>query len=169
MKQPETESLQIRDVTDPGWTVESKQVKRRQRPVVLLNVRENTKTGKRTVPAVCGDVIEKIKERHCIDQSPDAPLFQTLDGQPMSVDKLRLYFNEVVRRCKAINREVDLYELRYLIITRRLKEGVPVTTVANTVGSSVNLITTTYAHILMTSEDTTRSLYEQQLRRGEVG
>ena len=162
-------SLRIRDVTDPGWTVESKQVNTRQRPVVLLNVRENTKTGKRTVPAVCGDVIEKIKERHCADKNPNAPLFQTLDGRPMRLNKFRLYFNEAVRRCNAINREVDLYELRHLFITRRLKEGVPVTTVANTVGSSVNLITTTYAHILMTSEDTARSLYEQQLRRGEVG
>ena len=40
---------------------------------------------------------------------------------------------------------------------------------ANTVGSSVNLIRTTYAHDLMTSEVTARSLYEQQLRRGDVG
>ena len=87
----------------------------------------------------------------------------------MRLNKFRLYFNEAVRRCNAINREADLCELRHLFITRRLKEGVPVTTVANTVGSSVNLITTTYAHILMTSEETARSLYEQQLRRGEVG
>lgn len=112
-------SLRLRDVTDPGWSIESKQVNSRQRPVVLLNVTENTKTGKQTVPAVCGDVIEKIKERHCVDQSPGAPLFQTLDGRSMSADKLCLFFNEVVRRCKAINREVDLYELRHLFITRR--------------------------------------------------
>ena len=43
---------------------------------MFLNVRDKTKTGRRTVPAVCGDVIEKIKEDLCEDQSPDAPLFQ---------------------------------------------------------------------------------------------
>ena len=64
---------------------------------------------------------------------------------------------------------MDLYELRHLFNTQRLNEGMPVTTFANTVGSSVNLITTTYAHILMNTEETARSLYEQQLRKGKVG
>ena len=68
-------SLRLRDIEDPGYSVESKQLSRRERPVVFLNVRNNTKTGRRTVAAVCGDVIEKIQEDLCVDQSPDAPLF----------------------------------------------------------------------------------------------
>ena len=83
---------------DPGYSVESKQLSRRERPVEFLNVRDNTKTGRRTVPAVCGDVIEKIKEDLCVDQSPDAPLFQDLDGRPIRLLTLRLYFNEVCAR-----------------------------------------------------------------------
>ena len=157
-------SLRLRDIEDPGYSVESKQLSQRERPVVLLHVRDDTKTGRRTVPAVCGDVIEKIKEDLCVDQSPDAPLFQDLDGKPIRLLTLRLYFNEVCKRMGLWNRSPDFYELRHLWITRRLQEGVPVTTVAKTAGSSVELITTTYAHILLTSEETVRSLYEQQLR-----
>lgn len=157
-------SLRIKDVTDPGYSVESKQLSTRERPVVMLNVRDNTKTGRRTVPAICGDVVEKIKETLCVDQSPDAPLFQDLNGTAMSVSILRRYFNEVCGRIETWDRLPDFYELRHLYITRRLKEGVPVTTVATAVGSSVALITTTYAHILMSSEETVRSLYEQQVK-----
>ena len=91
-------SLRLRDIEDPGYSVESKQLSRRERPVEFLNVRDNTKTGRRTVPAVCGDVIEKIKEDLCVDQSPDAPLFQDLDGRPIRLLTLRLYFNEVCAR-----------------------------------------------------------------------
>ena len=65
---------------------------------MFLNVRDKTKTGRRTVPAVCGDVIEKIKEDLCEDQSPDAPLFQDLDGRPIRLLTLRIYFNEVCER-----------------------------------------------------------------------
>ena len=65
---------------------------------MFLKVRDNTKTGRRTVPAVCGDVIEKIKEDLCEDQSPDAPLFQDLDGRPIRLLTLRIYFNEVCER-----------------------------------------------------------------------
>ena len=135
---------------------------------MFLNVRDNTKTGRRTVPAVCGDVIGKIKEDLCVDQSPDAPLFQDLDGRPIRLLTLRLYFNEVCERMEMWDRSPDFYELRHLWISRRLQESVPVTTVAKTAGSSVKLLTTTSAHILMTSEETVRSLYEQQLR-GEAG
>ena len=161
-------SLRLRDIEDPGYSVESKQLSRRERPVVFLNVRNNTKTGRRTVAAACGDVIEKIQEDLCVDQSPDAPLFQDLDGRPIQLLTLRLNFNEVCRRMEMRDRSPDFYELRHLWISRQLQKGVPVTTVAKTAGSSVKLITTTYAHILMSSEETVRSLYEQQLR-GEVG
>ena len=161
-------SLRLRDIEDPGYSVESKQLSRRERPVVFLNVRNNTKTGRRTVAAVCGDVIEKIQEDLCVDQSPDAPLFQDLDGRPIRLLTLRLYFNEVCRRMEMRDRSPDFYELRHLWISRQLQEGKLVRTVAKTAGSSVKLITTTYAHILMSSEETVRSLYEQQLR-GEVG
>ena len=161
-------SLRLRDIEDPGYSVESKQLSRRERPVVFLNVRNNTKTGRRTVAAVCGDVIEKIQEDLCVDQSPDAPLFQDLDGRPIRLLTLRLYFNEVCRRMEMRDRSPDFYELRHLWISRQLQEGKLVRTVAKTAGSSVKLITTTYAHILMSSEETVRSLYEQQLR-GAVG
>ena len=134
----------------------------------MLHVRNNTKTGKRTVPAVCGDVIEKIQDNLCSNKDPDALLFQDPDGTPVDLQTLHHFFNEVCSRIEGWDRTPDLYEMRHLYITRRLKEGVPVTTVATTVGSSENLITTTYAHILMTSEETVRSLYEQQVK-GTLG
>lgn len=134
----------------------------------MLDVRNNTKTGKRTVPAVCGDVIEKIQDNLCSNKDPDALLFQDPDGTPVDLQTLHHDFNEVCSRIEGWDTTPDLYEMRHLYITRRLKEGVPVTTVATTVGSSENLITTTYAHILMTSEETVRSLYEQQVK-GTLG
>lgn len=135
---------------------------------MMLHVRNNIKTGKRTVPAGCGDVIEKIQDNLCSNKDPDALLFQDPDGTPVDLQTLHHDFNEVCSRIEGWDRSPDLYEMRHLYITRGLKEGVPVTTVATTVGSSENLITTTYAHILMTSEETARSLYEQQVK-GTLG
>ena len=123
-------SLRLRDIEDPGYSVESKQLGVRERLVVLLHVRDNTKTGRHTVPAVCGDVIEKIEDDLCSDLSPDAPLFQDPNGSPISLNTMRLYFKELCSRIEGWDRDPDFYELRHLYITRRLKEGVPVTTVA---------------------------------------
>ena len=157
-------SLRFRDVQEAGFEVETKQISSQKRPVVLLHVRQDTKTGQRIVPAACGRHIDQLRGE-VPDPSPDAPLFQALNGKPMQLRILCLYWNEVVRRCKSIDRDVDIYEIRHLWATRRLKEGVAVEKVAKTMGNSVAVVTSTYSHILMSEEAMVRSLYENQLGR----
>ena len=156
-------SLRWRDVDDAGFSVETKQLSQRERPVVMLNVRKNTKTGQRTVPAACGDHIEKLRE-FAPDLDKNACVFQDLDGKPMPLNYMRLYFNEICSRCETIDRSIDLYELRHLWATRRLQEGVPVATVAQALGNSVAVVMKTYSHVMMGEEGMTRLLYENSLK-----
>jgi integrase len=158
-------SLRWRDVDEAGFSVETKQLSTRERPVVMLNVRKNTKTGKRTVPAAAGDHIAALRE-FAPNLDKNAMVFQDLDGSPMPLALMRDYFHEVCSRCETIDRVIDLYELRHLWATRRLKEGVPVAAVAQALGNSVAVVMKTYSHVLLSEEGMVRLLYEQQLKQG---
>ena len=156
-------SLRWRDVDDAGFSVETKQLSQRERPVVMLNVRKNTKTGQRTVPSACAEHIEKLRE-FAPDLDKNACVFQDHNGKPMPLATMRFYFNEVCSRCETIDRSIDLYELRHLWATRRLQEGVPVATVAQAMGNSVDEVMKTYSHVMMGEEGMTRLLYENSLK-----
>ena len=129
----------------------------------MLKVRKNTKTGQRVVPAACGEHLKKMREL-CPDQSRSAPVFQDLDGSPIDLEVVRRYLNEVLKRCETIDFKCDLYTFRHLWATRRLKEGVPVATVAQAMGNSVAVVTSTYSHVMLSEEGQVRMLYEHALR-----
>jgi len=160
-------SLRWQDVEDAGYSVETKQLSTQERPVVILKVRRNTKTGRRAVPAACGTHLQKMREL-CVDKSRGAMVFQDLDGSPIDMGVMRAYFREVISRCDTIDFDCDFYTLRHLFITRRLSEGVPVATIALAAGNSVGVITQTYSHVMMSEESQVRMLYEQALKRAKT-
>ena len=146
------------DIQEQDFKVETKQLSVQPRQVVLFNIRKNTKTGQRTVPGACGEHIAALRTL-CPDQSQTAPVFQDWNGKPFSHHYVHLYWNEICGRCKTLDHEPDIYEVRHLWATRRLKEGVPVATVAKAMGNSIAVVEKTYAHLMLSDEQAIRQLY----------
>lgn len=131
--------------------------------VAILNVRDQTKTGARSVPTAAGGYLKNMHEWSKF-RSDDDPVFADQYGrrQGRAVDPaaLRLHWQEVMRRWNFKRFDPDLYSLRHYFATRRLEAGAPPYLVAKTLGHSIHELTEVYSHVMMGSEGVIRSVWQ---------
>ena len=123
--------------------------------VAFLKVREQTKTGARTVSTTAGKYLSSLKKWSKFSGPNDfvfADQAGLRAGEPVYLDALRLHWREVLRRLEFDRFKADLYSLRHYFATQRLKSGAPPLLVAKTLGHSLQELTKTYEHILLEDE-----------------
>ena len=111
-------------------------------PAGLLTV--SGKTGKRTIP-ISPDALSALSE--CIgDRSADEPLLTRL-GVAWSRFEWRDAFQEA-RTAAGLSDEVVMYSLRHVSISEMLVSGIDPMTVAKIAGTSVEMISRHYGHLI---------------------
>jgi len=129
---------------------------------LLLKIRDATKTGRRTVSALVGHYIDRLRELNPKHTKPDDPLFCDFRGQPLPLFHLRLHWNDVVSQWGFDCFHLTFYTLRYPYTTEPLKRGVSVTLVSRALGTSTKNVENVYGHVIMSEEGMIRSLYATQ-------
>ena len=123
--------------------------------VAFLKVREQTKTGERTVSTTAGKYLSSLKKWSKFSGPNDfvfADQTGLRAGEPVYLDALRLHWREVLRRLEFDRFKADLYSLRHFFATQRLQSGAPPLLVAKTLGHSLQELTKTYEHVLLEDE-----------------
>lgn len=131
--------------------------------VAVLNVRDETKTGARSVPTVAGGYLKEMREWSRYKADDDcvfADQFGRRQGRAVDATQLRLHWYEVLRRMGFARFKPDLYSLRHYFATRRLEAGAPPYLIAKTLGHSIHELTEVYSHVLMGSEGVIRSVWQ---------
>ncbi len=107
--------------------------------VAILKIREQTKTGKRSVRMVGGKYLKVLKAWSRFS-SPNDYVFAYQHGiragKPPCMDSLRLQWRALLRRMELKRFKPDLYFLRHYFATQRLQSGAPPCLVAKALGHS---------------------------------
>ncbi|MDC0320145.1 tyrosine-type recombinase/integrase [Synechococcus sp. AH-551-G03] len=135
--------------------------------LAVLRVREETKTGSRSVTTLLGKELTSLRKWSKY-QGDDDFVFAEQAGQcagnPVRLQALREHWREVVRRQQArgLTRfDPDLYSLRHYFATERLAAGVPPVFVAKTLGHSLSELFRTYEHVMAETEEFQRTLWSE--------
>lgn len=126
---------------------------------VVLSVRDETKTGRRAVPALVGNFLDGLKALTPEFTGPDDFLFSDRKGKPQSLKNLRFHMNDVVERWGFDRFELTPYVLRHYYASEALKRGVSTVLVSRAMGTSTENIENVYGHIVMSEAAMIRQLY----------
>ena len=158
-------SLRWQDVSETDVVIERKlqtdgciEIKGNDR-ALILNVRDETKTGRRIVPAMVGFLVDELRDLNPTFTRPQDPLFCDFKGRPVPLNHFRLHFQDVIEQWGFDRFHLTFYTLRHFFCTEALKRGVSTTLVARALGTSVHHVESTYSHILMQDEQMIRQLY----------
>ena len=77
---------------------------------------------------------------------PEGYMFLNREGNPLKVERLRVYFRRYRRKAK-IDEEFIVHSLRHSFATRLVEEGVPLVQVKELLGHSCIRSTMTYVHV----------------------
>ena len=77
---------------------------------------------------------------------PEGYLFLNREGNPLKVERLRVYFRRYRRKAK-ISEEFIVHSLRHAFATKLVEEGVPLVQVKELLGHSCIRSTMTYVHV----------------------
>lgn len=77
---------------------------------------------------------------------PEGYMFLNRDGNPLKVERLRLFFRRYRRKAK-ISEEFIVHSLRHSFATKLVEEGVPLVQVKELLGHSCIRSTMTYVHV----------------------
>lgn len=84
---------------------------------------------------------KRYKPRH-----PEGYMFLNREGNPLKVERLRVYFRKYRRKAK-IDEEFIVHSLRHSFATKLVEEGVPLVQVKELLGHSCIRSTMTYVHV----------------------
>ncbi|ABB35417.1 tyrosine-type recombinase/integrase [Synechococcus sp. CC9605] len=126
---------------------------------VVLSVRDETKTGRRAVPCLIGNLLDGLKNLTPDFTKPDDFVFCDRHGKPQSLKYLRFHMNDVVERWGFDRFDVTFYVLRHFYASEALKRGVSTVLVSRAMGTSTENIENVYGHIVMSEESMIRQLY----------
>lgn len=160
-------SLRWQDVEEANFEVDSTITTKtavRPKRAVFLHIRSNTKTGRRMVPALVGEYLDKLKDLNPDHCGPEDMVFAELDGRPTSMNNMRLLMREVVERWGFSRFPVELYNLRHFFCSEALKRGVSTSLLARAMGTSENHVQSTYGHLVMSEENLIRQLYATDIK-----
>ena len=126
---------------------------------VVLSVRDETKTGRRAVPCLIGNLLDGLKNLMPDFTKPDDFVFSDRKGKPQNLKYLRFYLNDVVERWGFDRFDLTFYVLRHYYASEALKRGVSTVLVSRAMGTSTENIENVYGHIVMSEESMIRQLY----------
>ncbi len=129
---------------------------------LLLNVRTATKTGRRTVPAMVGFLVDELRDLNPTFTRPQDPLFCDFKGNPTPLHHFRFHFNDVVQKWGFDRFHLTFYTLRHFYASEALKRGVSTSLVARAMGTSEKNVQHTYGHLILSEEGMIRQLYATQ-------
>jgi len=84
---------------------------------------------------------KRYKPKH-----PEGYMFLNTDGNPLKVERLRVFFRRYRRKAK-ISEEFIVHSLRHSFATKLVEEGVPLVQVKELLGHSCIRSTMTYVHV----------------------
>jgi len=132
--------------------------------IAILRIREETKTGSRSVPTVAGKYLMELRGWSRFTAPHDfvfADQYGLRAGKPVYLDALRLHWREVLRRMRFERFKPDLYSLRHFFATQRLASGASPMLIAKTLGHSLLELTTVYEHILMEQDTVIKEVWRE--------
>ena len=129
----------------------------------ILRIRDNTKTGPRTVPSTAGMTLKLMRDWSRFNGDDDyvfADQYGIRAGKPVYLDALRLHWREVIRRMSFSRFKPDLYSIRHYWATQRLLAGAPPVMVAKAMGHSLQELLTVYEHVLLEDDVAIRQVWK---------
>ena len=131
--------------------------------VAIIRVREDTKTGRRSVPTTAGlmlGVMRKWSRFAGDDDYVFADQYGIRAGKPVYLDALRLHWRQVISRMRFTRFKPDLYTIRHFWATQRLLAGAPPVMVAKSLGHSLQELLSVYEHLLLEDEAVIRQVWK---------
>ena len=155
----EESAIRWRDVELKSTRIDSD----RHALIAVIRVREQTKTGQRSVPTTAGLMLSVMRQWSRFQQDDDyvfADQFGLRAGKPVYLDALRWHWRQVIERIEVKRFKPDLYSIRHFWATQRLLAGAPPIMVAKSLGHSLQELLAVYEHIFLEDDAAIRQVWK---------